>query len=720
MANQRPTFSESWHRVADLKVALRPSVEVRKQLFRGQVWYLLQDPFSNNYYRLRPEALDFIKRLRKPLTIAQVWAECLEVSPATAPGQEEVIQLLAQLYHANLLYCELPIDSQQLFARYQKQQQRELRSKFFNLMFLRIPLFDPSRLLDRYQLLVKLLVGRWAALLWVLTLVWAGKSVLENSGQLLSEVPNLFQFNNLLLFYGGLLVTKTLHEFGHTLVCRKYGGEVHSIGVMLILFSPLPYMDATASWAFQDRRQRIMVAASGMLFEFFAAACAALLWVNTGPGIVHGFALNMMVVASVSTLVFNLNPLLKYDGYYILSDLLDIPNLQERSVAQLKYLADRWLFGNRAAAQRSESTAEACWLSTYALLSWVYRILVYGTILLFVADRYLLLGVLLATLCIFNWGLLPLGRFVLYLFGSSQLAGRRWRAITVCLGGLFLFLCLLAVLPVPHSFRAPGIVVAESIVPVLTETAGQLLDLRVNNGVRVEKGAVLAVMNNPELELEKAALMGQQVEIEAQLQQSIAIAGADTQAILEQQLANIRAKLQRLAGQQQGLTITAPAAGLWVDREAKQLKEAWLKRGTLLGQLVVPDRYNFSAVISQEEATNLFDGQKIEQVGVRLTGQSAKPVRVSDYQIIPFQQQQLPSAALGWKAGGAIAVSADDQQGLQTLEPYFRIDAVLESESSAVLNHGHSGQIRFDLPAEPLLSQLLRLARQFFQKRYQS
>ncbi len=177
MTTSNRTFSESWHRVAELRVSLRQAVPIRKQLFRGQTWYVLQDPFNNHFFRLRPEAHEFIVRLSASRTVGQVWEACLARNPDGAPGQDDVIQLLSQLYHANLLVCDLPADSSKLFERYHKRKQRETRTKLLSLMFFRIPLFDPEPLLRHCAPLVRLFSGRFALMVWLLTLGWAGKTI---------------------------------------------------------------------------------------------------------------------------------------------------------------------------------------------------------------------------------------------------------------------------------------------------------------------------------------------------------------------------------------------------------------------------------------------------------------------------------------------------------------------------------------------------------------
>ncbi len=720
MAQEGRTFSESWHRVADLQVSLRASVVVRKQLFRGKTWYVLQDSFNNQFFRLRPEAHEFIIRLRNDRSIASVWEECLQRNPSGAPGQDDVIQLLAQLYHANLLYCDLPVDSSKLFERHQQRKQRETKAKYLSLMFYRIPLFDPEILLRHCQPLVKLLTSRLAFYLWLALFFFAGKTVIENFELVQSEAKTLLAFDNLVLLYLSMVLVKTLHEFGHTLICKRFGGEVHTIGVMLIFFTPLPYMDATSSWSFRSRRERILVASAGMIYEFFAAGLAALLWASTGPGTLHSLAFNMMFVASVSTLVFNINPLLRYDGYYILSDLLDIPNLQSRSIEQLKHLAHRYLFGDQQSTSNAATRSEAAWLGSYGLLSGVYRVIVYGGIILFIADRFLLLGLLMAVFCIFTWGIRPAIRFISFLYSSPKLQKNRPRAVAVSLLSLTLLLLSLYGAPFPKSFLAPGIVEAKSYQRVVNSSAGQVAEVLMKTGSKVEIGAPLVALNNPELIHEKMSIVAQRAEVAALLQQSMALQGGNTREMLKKRLATLDSKLDKNLQQEQDLLVTAKRSGIWVSPNNHELKGLWLARGTELGKIVSPEQFRFTAVVSQDEAANLFNNKVTGDIAVRLTGQSNSEVQVPKFDMIPFQQERLPSAALGWASGGDIPISAEDEKGLLTVEPFFRIYADLEPSEEVVLNHGHSGLIRFKLESEPLLQQILRKARQFLQKRYQT
>ncbi len=720
MSTEGRTFSESWHRVAGQRISLRPTVRVRRQWFRGEKWYVLHDPFNNSFFRLRPEAHDLVIRLRPDRTLGEVWEACLARDPDGAPGQDDVIGLLGQLYFANLLFCELPADSARLFERHSQRRQRENRSRFLNLMFLRLPLFDPERLLRRLSPLIRWLTGPAAVSVWLLMAVLAARGVIEQADALALEARSVLALGNLPLLYAGLVLVKTLHEFGHAMVCKRFGGEVHTMGIMLMVFTPIPYMDATSSWSFRSRRERVLVGAAGMLFEFSAAFGAALLWASTGPGALHSVAFNMMFVASVSTLLFNANPLLRYDGYYILSDLIGIPNLQSRAQSQLKYLAERYLFGCREAVPQACDRAEAAWLGGYGICSGIYRVIVYGGIILFVADRFLLAGLLMAGFCVVTWLIVPAARFAGYLATSPKLSRNRPRAVAASLGGLGLILLFLAAVPVPSGFRAPGILESRTFLRTSNDAPGRLAEILVASGARVEAGTPLMRLENREIDLEIEAASAQRSEVLALQKQSVVLQGDAERQLLQQRLATLEQKLGKLDGQRRALLVRAAEPGCWVSPGADQLSGTWLPRGTELGVILSPESFRFSAVVSQDEAANLFSDSIAGAAEIRLAGQANAPLAVAAYEFIPFQHERLPSAALGWLAGGEVPVSGKDDSGLQTVEPFFQIYAELPAGAAPSLYHGRSGQIRFPLQAEPLLSQWARKLRQLLQRRYQT
>lgn len=716
MADAPPTFSESWYRIAHQRLWLRPGVKARRQNYRGERWIVVENPFSNQFFRMRPAAYEFVARLRPDRTVQEAWQECLERFPDEAPGQEAVIQLLSQLYFGNLLQYEQAADSAQLFERFKKRRQRELTARFLNIMFMRFPLLDPDAFLVKTLPVVGRFISPAGAVLWLMVVGWALKLVADNFDALKVQAQGVLAPGNLPLLYLGLVIVKTLHEFGHAYFCRKFGGEVHVMGIMLMIFTPVPYMDATSSWGFRSRRQRMLVGAAGMIAELFVAALAAFVWAKTAPGTLHSLAYNMMFVASISTLVFNANPLLRFDGYYLLSDLLEIPNLSQRANGQLKYYCERFLFGVKKAEPATRRRREAAWLVVYGITSGVYRVIVFGGILLFVADQFLILGLLMALFCLISWITVPTGKFLHYLAGSPKLDRTRPRAIAVSAAMAAGLLLLLAVIPFPSHFRAPGVVQARQRTDVINEAQGRVVGLLARSGSQVAAGQPLLQLDNPELDLDIASTQARLLEVEARLRHAMSEAVANLKPLhrIAEAATN---RLTKLLNDQAALTVRARHDGVWVAPGIEDYVGRWLMRGSHLGLLINPRDFDFIATVKQVDADALF-ARKIPGAEVRLFGNAGKVLPVAQWKVVPGGQRTLPSPALGWHAGGEMPVAVEDPQGRTTQEPFFEVQAAVPNVGEVALLHGRGGKIRFDLEWEPLLPRWLRRLHQLLQKRY--
>ncbi len=710
------TFSEHWHRVANQRVSLRPTVQMRKQIFRGEKWYLVLDPLNNQFFRITPGAHQFLCRLGNGATVEQVWEQSLEHDPDGAPGQEEVIQLLSQLHQSNLLRGDIPPDTAKLLERSVKRRRRELRAAL-NPMAFRMPLYDPDRFLQRALPAVRWLMGRFGALLWLVVVGLAVKVAMDNAPALIAQTEGVLSPGNLPLLYLGLLIIKLLHEFGHAFACRHLGGEVHQMGMILMYLSPLPYVDATSSWAFRSKWQRIVVASAGMIVEVFVAALATFVWAATGEGALHSLAYNMMFVASVTTVLFNANPLLRYDGYYILSDLLEIPNLQGRSMQMLRHLAESYLFGCRNSQSPAHSQKEAVLLAVFGVASWAYRILLFVSIALWISDQFLILGVLIALGCVYSFTLKPLWQLIHYLTSNPRLARTRQRAVFVTAGAAAVALLVLGWWPLPNRFRAPGILEAEQYSELFTVTPGIIAEVLTPAGSVVQQGQPLLRLESRELELSVAAARAELARAIAEEERALDRSAADLPAALSRR-AVMQKRLRRLEEQQRALVITAPHNGRWVSPELDHAVGRWFPRGQAVGHVLQDSEFRFTAVISQEDAADLFTGG-LQASQVRIRGQADTVLPVKDIQVIPAQQETLPSAALGWLAGGEIATSADDSTGARAAEPFFELRALVSPQPGVRLVHGRSGKIRIELKPEPMLQQWYRRLRQLLQRKYQ-
>ena len=277
------TFSDSWHRVAKVRVELRSSVRAHRQTFRGDTWVMLRDTLSSDWFRVSGEAWAFVSRLSLERTIEDAWMLTLEADPDTALTQEEVVQLLGQLNLSNLLNFDRSSAGASLFERYRKRRRQETKALLMGFLAIKIPLIDPDRMLQAAMPLIRFLFGPFGAVLYLALLAVAGKALIDSADSLFSQGAGLLSPGNLPLLYVGFIIAKVIHEFGHAAVCKRYGGEVHKMGVMLLIFAPMPYVDATSSWGFRSRAERMLTGAAGVIAELGVAAVAALLWASTAP-----------------------------------------------------------------------------------------------------------------------------------------------------------------------------------------------------------------------------------------------------------------------------------------------------------------------------------------------------------------------------------------------------------------------------------------------------
>lgn len=716
MAGERALFSESWHRVAGQQIQLRPSVTVHKQFFRGELWYIAHDNYGDQYFRFRPEAWDFISRLDGKQTVEAIWEDCMERNGDDAPGQSEVVQMLAQLYNSNLILSDVSTDVSQLFKRLKKRKANEWKARIFGIFFLRIPLWDPDSFLNRTIGFFRPLLSVFGAVLWLAVISAALVAIIGNWEQAKDQSSGVFDPSNLVLLYVAFAVTKFIHEMGHAYAVKRFDGEVHRMGITFLVFIPFPFVDATAAWAFRERWKRVWVGAAGMIVELFFAALAAFVWMLTGPGLLNAIAYNVMIVASVSTLLFNLNPLLRFDGYYMLADLTDSPNLQPRANRQWMHWIERYAFGGKSSKSPAESKGDSVWLGTFGLSALIYRFFITFTIIIYVADKYFGLGFLAAVLTVIGFVVVPLYKGTRFLFTEARIEPVRGRAMTVVAGVIALLVLFLAVIPFPHHFRAPGVIKANESQYLIAGVSGFVGELPDGNNRSVEKGELLFELENPELMLQIADLRAELAQIDAMQRRSFSLAPEQLAPLAEQRRL-VETKLKEGMDRYDQLKVKAPTEGDLVLHGTHQLTGSWLRRGDMSGEVVGGDTWEFRAVVSQEEAGKLFTDEETE-FEIRFSGNAGAAYAPSSVRLVPGEQDYLPSPALGWQSGGSIRLADDDTSGLKTYEPYFLVIGEFPADTLDFW-HGRTGVARFKAPPKPLLQQWMEDLRQLLQRRFQ-
>ena len=326
--------ASSWHRVSTLKPRLRSHAQIHRHRYRGTIWYVLQNHLTGQFHRFSPMANYVINLMdgRRTYDEIRLFAEARHGE--LAPDQAELINLLIQLNNSDVLISGTAPDPTEFIDRTRAYRRRRRMLYWRSPLSLRFPLFDPDALLTRITPFFRPFFS-WAGLAaWLLVVGAAVIQIAVHWSQLTEGVVDrVLALENVALIMLVFPVVKTIHEFGHMIAVKHWGGEVHEMGIMLLVLMPIPYVDASAASAFRERRQRVIVGAGGMFVELLIASLATFVWINVEPGAVRAVAFNVILVAGVSTLLFNLNPLLRYDGYYILMDLIEIPNLGSRDSA---------------------------------------------------------------------------------------------------------------------------------------------------------------------------------------------------------------------------------------------------------------------------------------------------------------------------------------------------------------------------------------------------
>ena len=554
------------------------------------------------------------------------------------------------------------------------------------------------------------------ALVWLAAIIVAAKYGIENFDTLKDQTHGFLSPSNIGWVYACTVAVKLLHEFGHSAVVKKYGGEVHTVGVMFMLLAPLPYMDASASWSFRKKWHRVFVGAGGMLFEFFIAAVALILWANLGGGTLKAIAYNVFIICSVSTVLFNINPLMRFDGYYILTDVLDMPNLQQRSVSHLKYLLERYVFRKYDAENVAESWNERFVYTFYGIASAIYRFFLFAGLVIAISEHYLILSFIMGTLLCLTMLVIPFGKFLKYIFAGPALAQVRGRAVFTTLFVLASLVGVLFYLPVPDTFTAPGVIEATRYENGIVGESGMVTDVKHISNDYLHVGDTLMVLKNPELDYKIEEKQGEISEANQMYYRALEHA-PENMLPIKIRLNVLNQGLNDLLERQKRLTLVAGMDGVLSAGDIENYVGKYIKKGDSIGLLLDTNSFDFVAVVSQEDVSRLFSGVT-HKTSIRLNGDAFTELSTDSIQVIPTAQDKLPSNALGWHGGGDIETKTNGYSE-QTAEPVYLVRTKLLDKDGRVLKmHGRSGKIRFDLGTKPLALQGIRKVRQALQKYY--
>lgn len=705
-------FSAQWNRVARLQPRLRPQVRIQRLHRRGEHWYVLSDASTGRQHIVNESAYQFIGRCDGHHDVQRVWDAVLENQGDTAPTQEEIVQLLARLNEHELLQCDHATDTEGLFQR-SEERSREKRRRLVNPFAFRFPLGDPSGWLSRLDALAAFLFRPFMFWLWLAVVVLGALLAAANWGELQAQArASLAAPGNLAIAWLVFPLVKSVHELGHALAVRRWGGEVHEVGIALLVLVPAPYVDASASAGFAQRSRRAAVAGAGVMVETTLAVAALLVCLNVQPGLVRDVAFVVMAIGGISTLVFNGNPLLRFDAYFVLCDLLDLPNLAARSASHWSHLVYRHLLRVPTEAPQA-ARGETPWLLLYAPLSFAYRLGVSVALILWFGSKWFLLGLFVAVYVAVSMLLRPLA---LWCKGALAAAapGRELRrtrfgiALLAAIPGLLLF-----VVPAPLTTVAPAVVWLPENAHVRPEVDGFIAELPRRDGDMVQPGDLLVVLENPELKAARHQLLSRLDGLQAELYQLLLRDPVGARNLMEQ-VDRTEAELRRSEQRIGQLEIRAQVAGRLVMPRQADMPGRFGHQGEDLGYVLNPATLRLRAAVPEMDAHLVRN--RTRRVEARLADAPETPLPARLAQDEPAASYLLPSAALGERGNGPYATDPADPQGRRSLAPVFLVDVTLPGVT--LVRVGSRSWVRFDHGSEPLAFQALRRTSQLFLKHF--
>jgi putative peptide zinc metalloprotease protein len=704
--------SGSWYRVAPLKPSLVAGLKIVRHEVRDQVWHILVEPGSGRQLRLNPAAYGFAGRCDGHATVTRLWQLLLERDGDDAPTQDDILRLLAQLYRAGMVQFDATPYLSLLFARRTEEGQRKRRA-FINPLMLRMKLFDPTRLLDRLAPLSAVL-GRWSVfVLWLMAVGVAALAAAVNFPALKADALRLLATpSSYALAWLCYPVVKGIHEIGHAMAVRRFGGAVHEMGISLVFLTPAPYVDASAANSFASARQRAIVSAAGIMIELALSAAAVLAWLAFSPGLLRDTALVIVLICSLSTLIFNANPLLRLDGYHLLCDLLQLPNLALRSQAWWTAQWRHLIRAESALPRGAVAAGELKWLVIYAPASWLYRLGLMLALVFWLGRQSWLVGWLAALALVFWLGKAGVGSLMRSVQGAAD-PGARQRALLAAIGISVTVGAALFFVPAPASVVARGVVWPPEQAQLRPESGGFVEAAMVGDGSRVAVGDVVLTLTDPILtaqrektESETTGLMAQQYQA---LLQDPARAG-----FLGEEIVRNQAELQRVEQQLANLQLRAKAAGRAIWPRERDLPGSFAQRGAMLGYVLAPEAAQVRLVLRDEDLLRVRG--RVQAIEVRLAEKPLSTYFATLQGETPAATRQLPSAALGDRNGGPMNADPADKEGLRTLAPVFLLDVRVTGLTADHI--GGRAWVKLVLEKEPLGLQGLRMMRQLLVREF--
>ncbi len=675
---------------------------VTPTVVRSEHWLIIKNTINACHVRLQRDLWPALRQLDGSIQLQQ-WL--LEHTPEF--GDQRLLGAVMQLQRQGVLSSDVELsDGGSLMSRLFAQK---------NPLMIRCPLFNPTRLLEFCCFVSIAMSGkliRWLFFstvclsLYLLFMHWSAVAQQFTGATVTTYVWHFF------LLYP---MSKALHELAHGWALQQYGGQVPEAGVSFVVLFPLPYVDATDAWTL-TREQRMLVTGAGMLMDLFVASIALILWSVLSAGVLANMAFSVILMSVASILVFNANPLLKFDGYYLLEDVLDSPGLARRATLFYQYLFKRYILKIHESVKPLVAKGEKPYMLIYGFLSPCYRVMISLLICLYLVSTFHELGVVLSAFSLIPLFGFPIFRSYNYFRNSRDLTEQRLRAVSVTVSILIAVVAVLLLLPMPSTTRTQGVVWVDEQAEIYAAQSGELEQILVANGDMVKKGQPIMVLSDFSLDMnlsrKQAAVRLAKLDIERYRQSDPSLA---VTARIELSQADV--EVDYAQRQIEKLIVRSPKDGRVAFNDDYKNSGQYVSQGVLLAYVVNARTRLIRAVVDQS-ALGRVSGD-VGNVYVRLASAMSHNFQASLVRQVPAGTNELPSAALiDTGFGGFDVEQIDVEQGPRTREKVFHLELAIHGDESTPMNVpvGTRAFVTFQHANEPLGPRWFRLGRQLLLK----
>lgn len=670
----------------------------------GSNW-LIYDPMAHRYHEIDDRAYLILQHWQGNTRLDDLSAHLTRLLGMEI-AVEDLYELTMMLDQVGLL-CEPVSGWKSVYNRQQDRRLSPVSWLLHNYLFIRVPLVKPDAFLRSTLPVARLLASRGALVILIL-LGCAGLFMVSRQFDAFSHTfMFFFSLEGVVGYVLALFFVKIFHELGHAYMAKHYGCRVPTMGVAFLVLAPVLYTDVTDAWRLQSRRQRMLVSAAGMMVEIAIAAVATFLWAFLPDGVVRSACFFIATVSWVLSLVINLSPLMRFDGYYLLGDYWRISNLQPRSFALFRWFIREILFDLRAACPEDWPLRRRAAVIVYAVAVCIYRLGLFIAIALVVyhMTQVKLLGILLFSVEILWFVARPVASEIKVWWSLRKRIGqrRRYRFSTTVAA----FVVGSLMIPWPHRVEMPAVLEPVAVQRIATPVAAQLKRIMVREGDHVQPGDILFEFQSPQLTLD--ILKTSTSRDLAKLRKARRVADKldrNSTMVIGQEISSLDEQMAGLQRLEDELTVKATLAGVVEDVLSDLHVDRWIGKGQELAIVVADQGHQvrgympedlLAAVRSGASGQFIPDEPMTSKTAVRLASISAGGVARLD---LPY---------LASVNGGPIAVNEDKDKGLVPVEAQYQFVMAINAQQPVTLPVLR-GVVRIDASPDSIASRTFRRA----------